>query len=79
MEDLNKLKWQCRRGTLELDIMLQRYLDQCYLQADDQEQQSFLQLLALEDSDLLHYMMGNTVPESAQMAELVSKMRNLTL
>ncbi len=79
MEDLNKLKWRCRRGTLELDIMFQRYLSQCYQQANQSEQQAFLQLLSLEDSELIHFMMGNSTPESLSLAELVNKIRNLTV
>lgn len=79
MEDLNKLKWRCRRGTLELDIMFQRYLDSAYLKADQSEQQSFLQLQALEDSDLMHYLMGSSIPESKPLARLVHKMRHLVV
>lgn len=77
MEAINKLKWRCRRGTLELDIMLLRYLDQRYPRADRDEQAAFLQLLALEDSELLHHLMGNTLPESETLAKLVRKIRTL--
>lgn len=77
MEDLSKLKWRCRRGTLELDILFQRYLDSAYLQADQGERQSFLQLQALEDSELMRYLMGSLMPESDHLARLVHKMRHL--
>ena len=77
MEDINRLKWRCRRGTLELDILLQRYLDQCYRQAERSEQESFIRLLMLEDSELLHYLMGNSQPASALLKEIVRKIRNL--
>ncbi len=46
MQQLAKLRWQCRRGTKELDLLLQRYLDSGYLLADDEEQALFAQLLA---------------------------------
>lgn len=77
MEDLKKLQWRCRRGTLELDIMCRRYLDRCYLQAEESERQLFLQLLRLEDDELLDYLMGNAIPESASLAKLVEKIRDL--
>ncbi len=77
MTDLKKLRWRCRRGTQELDVMLLRYLDQCYFLADEQERQIFLQLLALEDGDLLHYLIGSSMPESKTLSALISIIRNL--
>ncbi len=77
MDDLKRLKWRCRRGTLELDLMLQRYLEQCYELATPAEQSVFTQLLALEDSELLQYLMGNRRPESAPLAKIVDQIRGL--
>lgn len=77
MSLLNKLRWRCRRGTLELDLMLLRYLDNEYLTADPSQQQVFLQLLELEDTKLIHYFMGEVPPENAAMAALVAIIRAL--
>ena len=52
MHQLAKLRWQCRRGTKELDLLLQRYLDSGYLLADDEEKALFVELLELEDDEL---------------------------
>lgn len=54
MQPLTKLKWQCRRGTQELDKLLIHYLENSYANAPLAEQQEFQQLLKLEDSELLH-------------------------
>lgn len=77
MSDLNKLRWQCRRGTLELDVLLQRYLERCYSQADEQERRAFLQLLKLEDGDLLRYLMGERPCDIAELQALVAKISAL--
>ena len=77
MDALNKLRWQCRRGTLELDIMLENYLDAGYLEADEQEKSAFISLLALEDNELLPYLMGDKSPIAEDLAALVNKIRNL--
>lgn len=76
-EEIKKLRWRCRRGTLELDLMLARYLDRCYLAAASDEQQTFRALLELEDSDLLRYMLGEQRPESSVLAGLVELIRKL--
>ena len=58
MNQLARLRWQCRRGTKELDLLLQRYLETGYLVADDEEKALFVELLELEDDELLGVLMG---------------------
>ncbi|MCX7073456.1 MAG: succinate dehydrogenase assembly factor 2 [Methylococcales bacterium] len=49
----SQLYWQCRRGSLELDLLLRRYLENDYPSATEQKRQQFVELLKLEDDDLL--------------------------
>lgn len=53
MNELAKLKWQCRRGMKELDLLLENYLATDYLIADAAEKARFVELLQLEDDELL--------------------------
>ncbi len=53
MNELARLKWQCRRGMLELDLLLEQYLDTRYHLASESEKATFLELLTLEDDVLL--------------------------
>ncbi|MFZ2449708.1 MAG: succinate dehydrogenase assembly factor 2 [Methylovulum miyakonense] len=57
--ELAKLKWQCRRGSLELDLLLKHYLDTAYLQADNEEKARFVELLKLDDEILLEIFTAN--------------------
>ena len=59
MHHLRRLQWQCRRGTKELDLLLQRYLDQQFRLADSQEQHLFEELLQLEDDVLSAVLLGD--------------------
>ncbi len=49
----SQLYWQCRRGSLELDLLLKNYLENQYSKATQTERQQFATLLKLEDDDLL--------------------------
>ena len=73
--DLNKLRWRCQRGTLELDVIFQRFLEQKFSQATVEEQRVFCRLLELEDNLLLHYFIEGKEPENAALKALVAKMR----
>lgn len=54
-----KLKWRCRRGMKELDVLLLQYLEQHYDKASKQEQQAFENLLKLSDYDLYALLIKN--------------------
>jgi antitoxin CptB len=79
MIQLAKLRWQCRRGTKELDLLLQRYLDSGYLLADDEEKALFVELLALEDDELVGVLMGELEVEMGEMMALVEKIRAIAV
>lgn len=48
-----QLYWRCRRGGLELDLLLKHYLDNHYATASATQQAQFVALLELEDDRLL--------------------------
>jgi antitoxin CptB len=75
MTQLAKLRWQCRRGTKELDFLLLRYLDSGYALADADEQALFVVLLDLEDDELLAVLVGELEVEAGKMRVLVEKIR----
>ncbi|MCH6584960.1 MAG: succinate dehydrogenase assembly factor 2 [Proteobacteria bacterium] len=52
MKELDRVRWRCRRGMLELDIVLQRFVDKHYAQLNENELQQFDTLLNLPDNDL---------------------------
>nr|WP_305890948.1 succinate dehydrogenase assembly factor 2 [Methylomonas sp. WSC-7] len=71
------MRWRCRRGTLELDLMLLRYLENRYLAAELSEQQTFLRMLELEDTELMRYLMGEQLPNDESLKNLVLAIRAL--
>jgi antitoxin CptB len=75
MNEIKQLRWRCRRGTLELDLILLRYLDNHYLAADKAEQMAFQQLLALEDIELIRYLMADELPSDQGLLRVVAQLR----
>ena len=75
MDQLSKLRWQCRRGTKELDFLLLRYLDSGYLLADEEEKALFVELLTHEDDELIGVLLGDWIVETKAMKVLVGKVR----
>jgi antitoxin CptB len=52
MKELERARWRCRRGLLELDIVLQRFMDCYYTHLDEEGLTQFERLLDLPDNDL---------------------------
>lgn len=63
MNELAKLKWQCRRGMKELDLLLENYLATDYPLADTAEKARFSELLQLEDDELLTALMNGAIKQ----------------
>ena len=70
-----RLRWQCRRGMLELDELLQSYLDSRYVQADKSEQDAFRTLLTLPDQELFDYFFGALAPLDSQLRNVIEHIR----
>ena len=75
MSERDRLAWRCRRGMLELDLLLQDYLDQRYDQADSRDRQAFERLLGYPDQELLAYLMGQAVAEDKDIDRVVQSIR----
>lgn len=77
VRDMNRVRWLCRRGMKELDIIMNRYRENIYVTLPEQEQQYFKDFLALDDPDIYSWVMGRTSPESEHYATIVHQLRNM--
>jgi len=73
-QELGKLRWRCRRGMKELDVLLARYVDECFCSASNQEQDAFRRLLETKDTVLYGYCLGSVRPplEFATLIERIT-------
>jgi antitoxin CptB len=68
----NRLKWKCRRGLLELDLVLQDFVDK-HLQEKDVS--ALNELLDLEDNDLWDIVSGRSDRFDARHGGIVAQLR----
>jgi antitoxin CptB len=64
-----KLKWKCRRGLLELDLLLERYLKQ------HPEDAELLPLLDLPDTELWDIVAGRRDDYDPSLSTIVARLR----
>ena len=69
----SRLKWRCRRGMLELDLVLQAFLQEGYGALSGQERQYLDQLLDLPDDTLLAYLQKRQHPDDPNLKQILKK------
>jgi len=55
--NVKRLKWACRRGMLELDLVLEPFLENIFSTLSDEDKVRFESLLESEDQDLFDWFL----------------------
>lgn len=69
------MRWHCRRGTRELDRLLERWLDENAASADEARLSTFEAVLACEDRELQRWILGYYDCERADLKALIDEIR----
>jgi antitoxin CptB len=73
--ELNRLRWRCRRGMLENDLILERFLDARGEAITDGEIAALDRLLELSDNELWDLLSGRQESEDAAVKPLLEALR----
>ena len=68
-----RLRWRCRRGTREMDLLLLRFLEQDYPRLNSREQSLFGSLLDEADPDIYAWITGQAQPANPDYLPLIGK------
>ncbi len=66
-----RLKWACRRGMLELDVLLEPFVIHGFSALSEAQKVTFERLLTCDDPDLFAWFMGHEKCHDAELAEIV--------
>ena len=75
MSEMNRLRWNCRRGMLELDLVLTGFLEQHYPKLTKPQAKMFKELLDYPDVELWDMIMDRTDPAENTMQTLLQLIR----
>ncbi len=70
-----RLTWHCRRGMLELDLILNQFLESQLDSLDAAQIKQFESLLEHTDPELFAWLMGHEIPPSTELTEIVNFIR----
>ena len=72
--EISRLRWRCRRGMRELDMLLLGYVENHYLQAQPAEQQAFRRLLTTPDPDILALLTGRALADDEHLDYVIKRL-----
>jgi len=73
--EFNRLRWHCRRGLLENDLVLERFLDQYGMQLEGERLRAFKVLLEYDDNDLWGLVSGRSDCIDPALDEVIQLLR----
>lgn len=73
----DRLRWRCRRGLLELDLVLLRFLERQYPDLSAPEQLAFDKLLETPDELLFEYVQGDRIPSDTDLKKVIEKLQEI--
>ena len=75
MKELERVRWRIRRGLLELDIILERFVEVHYEQLNENEKSVFEALLDMPDTVLWDMITGRQEAAQCEQQALLKKIR----
>jgi len=72
--EISRLRWRCRRGMRELDMLLLGYVENRYVDAVPAEQEAFRRLLTIPDPDILALLTGRAVADDEYLAYVIERL-----
>jgi antitoxin CptB len=74
---LRRIRWRCRRGMVENDLVLNRFLDGCGDGLTEDDIANLDELLHMTDSALWDLVAGRTEAAEPALAAFVARLREL--
>ncbi|TLU59903.1 succinate dehydrogenase assembly factor 2 [Thalassotalea litorea] len=71
-----RLRWACRRGMLELDVLFMPFVDEAWDHLNDEQKQVFERLLECDDPELFAWFMGHEECKDEQFKAMVQLILN---
>ena len=77
MAERDRIRWRCRRGLLELDLVLDSFIRAHLESMPPTELELFHRLLDAADNDLWDWISGHAEPDDVGLAGLVARLRDV--
>ena len=71
--ELGRMRWAARRGMLELDLLLEPFVNVCYTDLSEPDRRVFARFMESEDQDMYGWLMRREQPDDPELAQIVKQ------
>jgi antitoxin CptB len=71
--EYNRVIWHSRRGMLELDLVLEPFVKNCYRELSADDQAVYRRLLEAEDQQLFDWFLKKSPLPEGELGEMIAK------
>ncbi len=75
LPEKNKIRWNCRRGMKELEVVLLPFLEYCYDEFSLEKQRLFVRMLGYDDASLYSYFMGYEETSDPEVTAMIQEVQ----
>lgn len=72
-DEIKRMRWASRRGMLELDLVLEPFVTDCYAELGERDRQCYQRLMECEDQQLFAWFLRREQPEDESLADIVNR------
>ncbi|MDG2411679.1 MAG: succinate dehydrogenase assembly factor 2 [Halioglobus sp.] len=72
-EEVRRMQWAARRGMLELDLVLEPFVNTRYSDLSDLDRATFQRLMLREDQELFSWLLQRAEPEDKEFAAIIEQ------
>jgi antitoxin CptB len=73
---ISKVRWQCRKGIREIDILLSKYMEEIYQDLTDEQQKIFIEFIRQDTYEILDILV-NDKSFDTKFTNLVDALKSL--
>ena len=74
--ELKQIRWHCRRGMLELDMLLHAFMDDCFESLSDEQQDDFIRLLEVEDQRIWSWVLAQSEADDPRLQTMIDLIKS---
>lgn len=75
---LSKLKWRCRRGVKEFDVLFNHFLDNEYPDLTEEQQGFFHVLLDEQDPIIMDWLFDRSQPQNEGLKWIIGRLQRIS-
>jgi antitoxin CptB len=74
----SQVRWRCRRGVRELDVLLTTFLAAGYDDLSVPQKLDFQRLLEVQDPTIMDWLFSKSTPSDSGLADIVELLKSLS-